>query len=138
MVPNEEQKKIIDEIDNLTPWDRVDLIAMLLERSENQNIVEEYLDVLGYVDPDSYDWLTHKLTYEHYFEALGKMSDNFILDYVKKGELMDEFMSSLTADEISESYITDIDKCFTLLDRIFKGHGDMVMKWLRYRMDKND
>ena len=95
-----EIKEIFDKIDNLTPWDKIDLIKSLvceLDYDEIQEIAEEF----GFVKDDDIDLVSEIENNNLEIDVLDNMTSSDIADYVYGHEdIMDEIFDLMELEDI--------------------------------------
>lgn len=95
-----EFKEIFDKIDNLTPWDKIDLIKSLvceLDYDEIQEIAEEF----GFVKDDDIDLVSEIENNNLEIDVLDNMTSSDIADYVYgHDDIMDELFDLMELEDI--------------------------------------
>lgn len=95
-----EIKEIFDKIDNLTPWDKIDLIRTLvceLDYDEIQEIAEDF----GFVKDDDIDLVSEIENNNLEIDVLDNMTSSDIADYVYgHDDIMDELFDLMELEDI--------------------------------------
>lgn len=79
----EEFKQIMDLFEEIVPWQRIDVIYMLINKYMNMSdIAKEFLEPSGYVDPDDIDPVQEVMSCGLETEVLDQISDSDICDYL--------------------------------------------------------
>lgn len=119
-------KHILDCINNLTPWDKTDLIANLLTEAEYNGEIENYLQAMGYVDYDDIDFVEEVKKNDLGSEVLEDMSDWEIGNYVS---CHPDIINEIDIDDMVEA-IYDNDNIEECLDLISGKYSEEFEKWL--------
>ena len=126
-------KHILDCIDNLTPWDKNDLVANLLSDAECNGEVEAYLEAMGYVDYHDIDFVEEIKKNDQCTEVLDEMSDWEIGNYVS---CHPDIINELDIDDLIQSIYDNgnIEEC---LDKISESYSEEFEKWLeKHKFEK--
>lgn len=97
-----EFKEIFDKIDNLTPWDKVDLIKHIVEHEMTEDEIEKYfIEGSGYVKYDDINLVSEIENNNLEFDVLDNMTSSDIADYVyEHDDIMDELFDLMELEDI--------------------------------------
>lgn len=97
-----EIKEIFDKIDNLTPWDKVDLIKHIVEHEMTEDEIEKYfIEGSGYVKYDDINLVSEIENNNLEFDVLDNMTSSDIADYVYgHDDIMDELFDLMKLEGI--------------------------------------
>jgi Mg/Co/Ni transporter MgtE len=141
-----EGKDIIKRFDDLTPWDKGDMIKYLVNKSMTEEEIEKYfIEGSGYVYYDSLDLVQEVIDNDLEDEVLDKMDDQAICDYLIHGwgtyenckymfENIDSDDAAKMVDEIRTYSLenileTMIDNYPDTCKKIFTKLAENINKW---------
>ena len=127
-----EVKKILDAIDNLTPWDKIDLHGYLIDTAENTNIIDECLSALGYVDFNDIDLVDEIVKNGMEENVLDTMSDWEIAEYACRNNLHEDILADVDVDDLVDILYRRRDEDFLteFLDELYEKHPEILIKYL--------
>ena len=117
-------KKILEEIDKLNPFERIDLIDYLVDKEWDENRIEKLVEGLGYVQWDSIDFVKEIRDQGLEYEVLDEMWDSEIAEYcAEHGIGLKDMLSELDNDDIGELLSNyDIDDIAEIIVAILNEH----------------
>lgn len=139
----EEGKKIINEFNDLMPWDKEELIFQMIENHLGPAEFKKICNDLGFVNYDDIDVVKEVIDNGYETDVLDEMNDWEILDYLFNSYSFDassnltDFLSRMHSDDISES-IDDLNESTTneILDSLFNNHKDKFLEIFKYMSNK--
>lgn len=133
-INKKEFKNIIDAINNLTPWDKNDIISYIGCEMDNDDTVIETARNLGMVFPDEVDDLVdEKINDMTSFELLENCDSSDIVDWVlDDDEMTIDVIKETTADNVAKgigkSYNYSIDEILKILLK-YTGYKKIINEW---------
>lgn len=133
-INKKEFKSIIDAINNLTPWDKNDIISYISCKMYDDDTVIETARNLGMIFPDEVDDLVNeRLNDITSFEHLENCNYNDIVDWVLgDDEMTIDVIKQTTADNVAKgigkSYYYSIDEILNILLE-YTGYKKIINEW---------
>ena len=133
-INKKEFKSIIDAINNLTPWDKNDIISYIGCEMDNDDTVIETARNLGMVFPDEIDDLVdEKINDMTSFELLENCDSSDIVDWVlDDDEMTIDVIRQTTADNVAKgigkSYYYSIGEILNILLK-YTGYKKIINEW---------
>ena len=133
-INKKEFKSIIDAINNLTPWDKNDIISYIGCEMDNDDTVIETARNLGMVFPDEVDDLVdEKINDMTSFELLENCDSSDIVDWVlDDDEMTIDVIRQTTADNVAKgigkSYYYSIGEILNILLK-YTGYKKIINEW---------
>ena len=141
----EEGREIISKFENLTAWDKGDILKYLVEHTMTEDEIEKYfIEGTGYVKYDDIDFAREVVENHQEDEVLDNMDDWEILDYLLRSFDSDANASNL-ADWMEKMYAEDVARALSrvgdkhikeILECLYNNHSSKVVKMLKYYADK--
>lgn len=136
---------IIELIDNLTSWDRDELLAYLLENVEGESLAK-IVEELGFVNYNNLDVVKEVIDNNQETEILDNMYTYEIIDYLFNGwgtgyssldkNDVEDILKHLSCEEIASC--VDRKDVSELLDYLYKYNSEIFNKWLVDRINKGE
>lgn len=137
---NDEQKKIVDEFNDLLPWNKEELIVYLIEKHLESSQLEKVCKDLGFVNYDDIDFVKEVVDNHLEYDVFDEFFIDYICDYILENsdasdaveyiirhadsEDVASGISSLSSDHILEIFKAlwqkNRDFCIKILDNITK------------------
>lgn len=133
-INKKEFKSIIDAINNLTPWDRNDILSYIGCEMDNDDTVIETARNLGMVFPDEVDDLVNeRFNDKTSFEHLENCDSDDIVDWVLgDDEMTIDVIKQTTADNVAKgigkSYYYSIGEILNILLK-YTGYKKIINEW---------
>lgn len=134
----EEGKEIINKVENLTPWDKAEIIRYLAEKILSWEEFEAYFILgSGYVKYEDLDIVNDVIQNNLEEEVLDSMDENDICDYLLNGpDMVDnlrrflEYMSSKDAAESIDK--TNMVYIESIIDDLKENYNEKYVKLKEY------
>lgn len=123
-----ETKKIIEEIDKLNPFEKVDLVDYLVDKFWDANRIESLVEGLGYVQWDSIDFVHEIKEQGLQYDVLDEMWDSEIAEYCVEHDIgLKDMLSELDNEDIGNLLSNyDVDDLAEMLVTIIKSKTNKI------------
>lgn len=138
---SKEGKEIISKFEDLTPWDKAEMMRYLADHVMTEDEIEKYfIEGSGYVHIDDIDLVQEVVNNGQEEEVLAEMNDDdicqYLLDsYYDNGKGSIEYMLERAHWDDSAKAINDMDRSclYDILKAIKNNHPDLlkdIINWL--------
>ena len=138
---SKEGKDIINKFENLTPWDKADILKYLADKSMTWEEIEKYfIEGTGYVDYNTIDFVKEVIDNNQEYDVLDEMDDWDIVDYLinsfdhyRNASNLSDWIEKSQSEDVSEA-IDRVDKenLDLIMDDLYENHKDRFMYILDY------
>ena len=135
-----EGKQIIDAIDELTSWDKGELISYLIYKLSSDELDKYLIENTDYIHADDIDYVRGVVDSNLMTEVLDEMDDYDILDYIlnsfdgyANSSNLSDWMERMSAEDAAEG-LSKIDEehLNDILDKLFENRKETCMYILNY------
>lgn len=138
---SKEGKEIIDKFNELTPWEKADMLKYLANDIMTWDEIEKYfIEGTGYVDYNDIDFVQEVINEGKESEVLDEMDDYDILEYIlytfdhyRNSSNLSDWIERMSVEDVTEG-IDRVDKknLDLIMDDLYENHKDKFMYILDY------
>lgn len=138
---SKEGKEIIDKINELTPWDKGELLMYIVSDVMTEDEIEKYfIEGSGYTKWDDIDYVQGVIDNDEEYDVLDEMDDWDIIDYLvnsydhyRNASNLSDWIEKSQSEDVSEA-IDRVDKknLDLIMDDLYENHKDKFMYILDY------
>lgn len=138
---SKEGKEIISRFEDLTPWDKADILKYLADKVMTWEEIEKYfIEGTNYVDYNNIDFVQEVIDNNQEYDVLDEMDDWDIIDYLvnsfdhyRNASNLSDWIEKSQSEDVSEA-IDRVDKknLDLIMDDLYENHKDKFMYILDY------